>query len=134
MSDTNTDTQRDLSQNLPHDTPTVSHECSNISINANINSTNQRALIYFFGFNSQGYSNEYHCHANPPEQLHLTVPDPSNNVRNIKRQPYQERAHLALDDCTRHRLPSGLACSALDQEDWSFGSENPPDFSPLAVA
>lgn len=61
----------------------------------------------------------------------MTVPVPSNNVRNINRQPDQESAYQALDDCTGKRLPGGLAYKVPDQDDSSLGSNNPADFGPL---
>lgn len=62
----------------------------------------------------------------------MTVPNPSSNAHTINRQPDQARAHLDLDDSTRHRLPGGLVHNAPDQDDWPLGSDNPA-FGPLPI-
>lgn len=61
----------------------------------------------------------------------MTVPVPSNNERNINSQLDQERAHVALDDSTRHIRPGYLAYDAPHEDSWSLGSDNTTDFGPL---
>lgn len=93
--------------------------------------TNLQSII--FGHNRQGYYHPNHRNANPPEQPHITDSDPSKNVRSIKRQPDQERAHLDLEESTSHSVFRGLAYSASEKEDWSLGSYNSADFGQLPI-
>lgn len=45
ISDANNDVQHGLSQHIPRDTPTVSHESTKVSIKSNPTSSNERAVI-----------------------------------------------------------------------------------------
>lgn len=102
------------------------------------NSTNHRAIAFYFGSNGQAYSNMRRRQYTSPERPYMGVPttvtDAPGAATVINQVRHTSNGKLVLDESTRHMLPGGLAYDEHDQDDWYLGSNDPSDFGHIPKA
>lgn len=102
------------------------------------NSTNHRAIAFYFGSNGQAYSNMRRRQYTSPERPYMGVPttvtDAPGAATVINQVRHTSNGKLVLDESTRHMLPGGLAYDEHDQDDWYLGSNDPSDLGHIPKA